>query len=111
MRAARCMAAQYRPALVAAEADLQAARATVAEWLISQQAAINDVALYARNVTPTLAECHTLAEQLQTLLNDPRVRQEFAQSLRTRLTTSGWPRGAVTRKGGERAPACRGCAT
>lgn len=70
------MAAQYRPALLVAEAELQAARAQVAEWLISQQSAINEVARYARTVTPGLAKCQTLAEQLHALLDDPRVLQE-----------------------------------
>lgn len=67
-------ATQYRPALIAAEADLQATRAKVAEWLISQQASINEVALYARTVTPSLANCQSLSDDLHTLLSDPRVR-------------------------------------
>lgn len=66
--------ADYRQALLAAETELQSARSSVAEWLITHAPAITDLSAYARTVAPSLETCERQANELRALLDDPRVR-------------------------------------
>lgn len=74
----RMQAVSYRPALLAAEAELQASRAKVAEWLLSQAPSISNVAEYVKRTAPKLAECEKVSKSLTELLKDPRVRACFS---------------------------------